>query len=104
MYEVLAQKWRLFQKKIVSLFYSRSIHAFDRFISIASLVFDAALYDLYKTGKISYEEALKNADSKNNLRLRIQLSEGIEPDTEILDEEEDTGILSLVSKEERGML
>ena len=37
--------------------------------------FDSALYDLYKLGKITQEEALKNADSKNNLRLRIQLSE-----------------------------
>lgn len=33
--------------------------------------FDMALYKLYKDGKITMEEALKNADSKNNLRLRI---------------------------------
>ena len=32
--------------------------------------FDSALFDLYREGKISYEEALKNADSKNNLRLK----------------------------------
>ena len=38
--------------------------------------FDAALYHLYKAGKISEEEALSNADSANNLRLRIKLSEG----------------------------
>jgi twitching motility protein PilU len=37
--------------------------------------FDAALYRLYKSGHISEEEALKNADSKNNLRLRINLDE-----------------------------
>ncbi|HEY9136590.1 MAG TPA: PilT/PilU family type 4a pilus ATPase, partial [Pseudomonadales bacterium] len=37
--------------------------------------FDTAMYDLYKAGKISLDEALKNADSKNNLRLRIQLEE-----------------------------
>ncbi|MDE1460707.1 PilT/PilU family type 4a pilus ATPase [Spartinivicinus poritis] len=35
--------------------------------------FDTALYNLYKENKISLEEALKNADSKNNLRLRINL-------------------------------
>ncbi|MBT8146641.1 MAG: PilT/PilU family type 4a pilus ATPase [Gammaproteobacteria bacterium] len=65
--------------------------------------FDAALFQLYKEGRISYDEALKNADSKNNLRLRIQLSEGTEPETEMLTEEEDedSGILSLVSKDER---
>lgn len=37
--------------------------------------FDTALYKLYKQGKISLDEALKNADSKNNLRLRISLEE-----------------------------
>jgi twitching motility protein PilU len=37
--------------------------------------FDMHLFDLYKSGKISYEEALKNADSMNNLRLRIKLDE-----------------------------
>jgi twitching motility protein PilU len=35
--------------------------------------FDQALYDLYEGGLISYEEALRNADSKNELRLRIKL-------------------------------
>ncbi|MCG8537277.1 MAG: PilT/PilU family type 4a pilus ATPase [Pseudomonadales bacterium] len=37
--------------------------------------FDTALYKLYKEKKISMDEALKNADSKNNLRLRITLEE-----------------------------
>jgi len=36
--------------------------------------FDSALFDLAKTGRISQEEALKNADSENNLRLRFKLS------------------------------
>jgi len=35
--------------------------------------FDQALYDLYETGVISYEDALRNADSKNEVRLRIKL-------------------------------
>jgi twitching motility protein PilU len=37
--------------------------------------FDMALFKLYKQRKITIEEALKNADSKNNLRLRIRLDE-----------------------------
>jgi twitching motility protein PilU len=37
--------------------------------------FDMALFKLYKQGKISLEEALKNADSKNNLRLKVTLDE-----------------------------
>ena len=35
--------------------------------------FDQSLYELYETGFISYEDALRNADSKNELRLRIKL-------------------------------
>ena len=35
--------------------------------------FDQALFDLYEGGTISYEEAMRNADSKNELRLRIKL-------------------------------
>jgi twitching motility protein PilU len=35
--------------------------------------FDQALFDLFEKGAISYEEALKNADSKNEVRLRIKL-------------------------------
>ena len=40
------------------------------------LTFDTALLSLYQAGRISMEEALKNADSKNNLRLKIQLADG----------------------------
>lgn len=36
--------------------------------------FDQCLFELYETGKISYEEALKNADSLNDLRLNIKLN------------------------------
>jgi twitching motility protein PilU len=35
--------------------------------------FDQALFDLFEQGAISYEEALNNADSKNEVRLRIKL-------------------------------
>jgi twitching motility protein PilU len=35
--------------------------------------FDQALFDLFEQGRISYEDALRNADSKNELRLRVKL-------------------------------
>lgn len=35
--------------------------------------FDQALFSLYEESGISYEEAMRNADSKNELRLRIKL-------------------------------
>jgi len=35
--------------------------------------FDQSLFSLYEEGSISYEDAMRNADSKNELRLRIKL-------------------------------
>ena len=35
--------------------------------------FDQALFTLYESAAITYEEAMRNADSKNELRLRIKL-------------------------------
>lgn len=36
--------------------------------------FDMALFNLWRTGKIKADEALKNADSKNNLALKMKLA------------------------------
>jgi twitching motility protein PilU len=36
--------------------------------------FDQALFELYNKGYISYDEAIRNADSANGLRLQIKLS------------------------------
>ena len=35
--------------------------------------FDQALFDIYEEGLITFEEAMKNANSQNNLRLKIKL-------------------------------
>ena len=37
--------------------------------------FDQALYDLYKDGRITYEDAINHADSANELRLMIKLGD-----------------------------
>jgi twitching motility protein PilU len=39
--------------------------------------FDQALFDLYEDKKITYEDALRNADSVNDLRLNIKLNSKI---------------------------
>ena len=44
-----------------------------RSTDIGMQTFDQALYVLYEAGQISYQEAIKNADSANDLRLDIQL-------------------------------
>ncbi|MGA8031023.1 MAG: PilT/PilU family type 4a pilus ATPase [Casimicrobiaceae bacterium] len=40
---------------------------------IGMQTFDQALFDLYEAGLITYEDALRNADSLNDLRLEIKL-------------------------------
>jgi twitching motility protein PilU len=44
--------------------------------TIGMQTFDQALFTLYKNKKITYEEALRHADSENELRLIIKLSTG----------------------------
>ncbi len=60
--------------------------------------FDQDLFDLYEAGKISYEDAMRNADSKNELRLRIKL----EGQRAIDNAEERAKGLSLADDEEEG--
>lgn len=68
--------------------------------------FDSALFKLVVEGRISEEEALKNADSANNLRLRLKLRNEVPSEAESsggfslediveeeeTEEEEDSGI------------
>ena len=45
----------------------------ERSRELGMRTFDWALFELYNAGKISYEEALRNADSANELRLNMKL-------------------------------
>jgi twitching motility protein PilU len=40
------------------------------------ITFDQCLYNMYKDGKITYDDALRYADSSNEVRLAVKLSEG----------------------------
>jgi twitching motility protein PilU len=65
--------------------------------------FDQALFDLYEADRITFEDALRNADSMNELRLRIKLEGKESKDKDKMDgldhlslhedEEENTGML-----------
>lgn len=46
--------------------------------------FDGALFALYEDDQIAYEEALKNADSVNDLRLRIKLESKSSKDRDVM--------------------
>jgi len=69
---------------------------------IGMQTFDQALFDLYEADQITYDDALRNADSQNELRLRIKLQGKASKDKEAL---EGLDHLSLEeSKEEKGNL
>ncbi len=59
--------------------------------------FDQALYELYEQGFISYEDALRNADSKNELRLRIKLESKRE-----IKNLDDGDTLTIIDEEQQG--
>ncbi len=61
--------------------------------------FDQALFELYETGFISYEDALRNADSKNELRLRVKLESKRE--NKNID---DGGALAILEEERGGVI
>jgi twitching motility protein PilU len=47
----------------------------EKSANLGMKTFDAALLELYQEGLISKEEALKNADSENNVRLKIKFAD-----------------------------
>jgi len=61
--------------------------------------FDQALFDLYEDGQITYEDALRNADSVNELRLRIKLEGAEAKGTDLRDTVDH---LSLEEEENKG--
>lgn len=64
--------------------------------------FDQALFNLYEAGLISYEESMRNADSKNELRLRIKLEskrerktdQEMESSLKLLDEDGNSAVIT----------
>jgi twitching motility protein PilU len=49
--------------------------AMEKSENLGMQTFDSALFRLYQDGRITLDEALRNADSANNLRLRIKLQD-----------------------------
>jgi len=62
---------------ISDLIFKGEVHGIKEIMSksreLGMQTFDQALFDLHETGQISYEDALRNADSVNDLRLQIKL-------------------------------
>jgi twitching motility protein PilU len=48
----------------------------EKSINAGMQTFDQALVNLFRSGKITEEEAIRNADSQNNVALQIKLGKG----------------------------
>ncbi|MCB1746267.1 MAG: PilT/PilU family type 4a pilus ATPase [Gammaproteobacteria bacterium] len=91
---------------ISDLIYKGEVHGIKEIMSKSNeagmKTFDQALFDLYEADMITLDDALRNADSQNELRLRIKLEGKAAKGRNILDE---AGGLALEdSDEESGML
>jgi twitching motility protein PilU len=74
---VAAMEIMLNSPLISDLIFKGEVHEIKEIVSksreLGMQTFDQALFDLYEAGLISYEDALRNADSVNEVRLRIKL-------------------------------
>jgi twitching motility protein PilU len=63
---------------ISDLIYKGDVHAIKEIMAksreLGMQTFDQALFELYEESKITYDDALRNADSVNDLRLKIKLN------------------------------
>jgi len=73
---------------IADLIFKGEVHQIKEVMSksreIGMQTFDQALFALYEADQISYEEALKNADSLNDLRLNIKLNSQKSKDRDVM--------------------
>ncbi|MBI2383135.1 MAG: PilT/PilU family type 4a pilus ATPase [Gammaproteobacteria bacterium] len=62
---------------IADLIFKGEVHQIKEIMARSNeqgmITFDQFLFNLFESGTISYEEALRNADSQNELRLRVKL-------------------------------
>ena len=75
---VVAMEIMLNSPLISDLIFKGEVHEIKEIMKksreLGMQTFDQALFDLYEADRISYEDALRNADSVNDLRLNIKLN------------------------------
>ncbi|MCL4166253.1 UNVERIFIED_CONTAM: hypothetical protein GTU68_024987 [Idotea baltica] len=88
--------------RVKDLIHKGEVHelkeAMEKGTTIGMQTFDEALFQLYDSGRITIDEALRNADSANNLRLRIKLSE----DPEMMEDGTNGGSSAFGGSDEEG--
>jgi len=74
---------------IAELIFKGEVHEIKEIMArsneLGMITFDQALFKLYEADLISYEDALRNADSVNDLRLKVKLHGKAAKDTNLMD-------------------
>ena len=74
---IAATEIMLHSPLIQDLIFKGEVHKIKEVMSrstrLGMQTFDQCLYDLYERSYISYDDAIRNADSKNELRLKVKL-------------------------------
>jgi len=74
---------------IADLIFKGEVHEIKEIMAksneLGMITFDQALFKLYEADLIGYEDALRNADSVNDLRLKIKLQGKAAKDTNLMD-------------------
>ncbi|MHB1291882.1 MAG: PilT/PilU family type 4a pilus ATPase [Sulfuricella sp.] len=74
---------------IAELIFKGEVHEIKEIMAksneLGMITFDQALFKLYEADLVSYEDALRNADSVNDLRLKIKLHGKAAKDTNLMD-------------------
>ena len=93
---------------MADLIFKGDVHEIKTLISKSNeagmQTFDQALYDLYEHKKISFEDALRNADSVNDIRLRIKLESDTARKAGLVDDHRDFELEESGEKDDGGMI
>ena len=66
--------------------------------------FDQSLYDLFEEKQITFEDALRNADSVNDLRLRIKLESDTARKAGLVDDHRDFEMEQAEEESSKGLI
>jgi twitching motility protein PilU len=66
--------------------------------------FDQSLFDLYEAEKITFEDAVRNADSVNDIRLRIKLESATARKTGVLEGNREFKLEATADDKRRGLI
>jgi len=93
---------------MADLIFKGDVHEMKTLISKSNeagmQTFDQALYDLFEDQKITFEDALRNADSVNDIRLRIKLYSETAKKSGVANDERDFEMIEDDEKKRSGMI